>query len=42
MANIADIVLKVPSNITNNIQELHIAAGHIICGVVEDYFCKKL
>lgn len=42
IANIADIVLKVPSNITNNIQELHIVAGHIICGVVEDYFCKKL
>ncbi len=40
MAKIADLSLKVPSNITNNIQELHIAAGHIICGIVEDYFCK--
>ena len=31
----AAVTLKVPSNITNNIQEMHIAIGHIICELVE-------
>ncbi len=35
---IADITLNVPSDITNNIQEMHIASGHIICGLVEKHF----
>ena len=34
----ADITLNVPSDITNNIQEMHIASGHIICGIVEQHF----
>ena len=34
----ADICLNVPSDITNNIQEMHIACGHLVCGIVEDYF----
>ena len=34
----ADVTLNVPSDITNNIQEMHIASGHIICGIVENYF----
>ena len=38
MINSADITLNVPSDITNNIQEMHIASGHIICGIVENYF----
>ena len=38
MKEIADITLNVPSNTTNNIQEMHIASGHIICGIVEDHF----
>ena len=38
MIKVADITLNVPSNITNNIQEMHIASGHIICGIVENYF----
>ena len=38
---ISDIVLDVPSDITNNIQELHIIAGHIICEIVEEYFYKN-
>ena len=38
---IADITLDVPSDITNNIQELHIIAGHIICEIVEEYFYKN-
>lgn len=31
----ADIVLKTPSCITNNIQEMHIAVGHIVCDYIE-------
>ena len=34
----ADITLNVPSDVTNYIQEMHIASGHIICGIVEKYF----
>ena len=32
----ADIVLRVPSNITNNIQEMHIICGHILCEIIEE------
>lgn len=38
MLKLADITLNVPSEITNNIQEMHIACGHIICGIVENSF----
>ena len=38
MLKVADICLNVPSNITNNIQEMHIACGHLICGIVEAHF----
>lgn len=38
MKEAADIALCVPSNTTNSIQEMHIASGHIICGIVEEYF----
>ena len=38
MKDIADIALNVPSDATNNIQEMHIACGHMICGIVENYF----
>ena len=38
---IADITLDVPSDITNNIQELHIIAGHIICEIVENELYGK-
>lgn len=41
MEEIADITLNVPSSITNNIQEMHIACGHMICGIVENYFFGK-
>lgn len=41
MKSQADLCLNVPSSITNNIQEMHIACGHLICGIVEDYFCSK-
>lgn len=38
MLKVADICLNVPSSITNNIQEMHIACGHLICGIVESHF----
>ena len=31
----ADLCLDVPATATNSIQEMHIACGHIICGLVE-------
>lgn len=38
MLKSADICLNVPSSTTNNIQEMHIACGHLICGIVESHF----
>lgn len=35
MSKLADYTLNVPSTITNNIQEMHIAVGHSICEIVE-------
>ena len=35
---IADYQINIPSNETPKIQEGHIAAGHIICALIEDYF----
>ena len=32
----ADILIDVPSKVTNNIQEMHIAVGHLICGLIEE------
>ena len=31
----ADLTINVPSDTTNNIQEMHIAVGHLLCGVIE-------
>ena len=41
MKKMADICLNVPSGTTNHIQEMHIACGHMICGLVETHFFKK-
>lgn len=41
MRELADYGLFVPSNITNNIQEMHIACGHILCDYTEKYFFAK-
>ena len=38
MLKASDICLNVPSSITNNIQEMHIACGHLICGIVVSHF----
>ena len=35
LAEVADLVLIVPSNTTSRIQEAHITIGHIICELVE-------
>lgn len=34
----ADLVISVPSQISNHIQEMHLAIGHLICGEVENFF----
>lgn len=36
LKNNADVLINVPSEITNNIQEMHIAVGHLICGIIEN------
>ena len=41
MAEEADIALKVPSDTTNYIQEMHLAVGHMLCGLIEDEINKK-
>ncbi|MFA6384787.1 MAG: D-sedoheptulose 7-phosphate isomerase [Candidatus Omnitrophota bacterium] len=41
IAKLADAALVVPSKVTARIQEAHIAVGHIICELVEDYFASN-
>jgi D-sedoheptulose 7-phosphate isomerase len=36
LAALADVCIKVPIDRTDHVQELHIAVGHILCGIVED------
>ena len=38
MKELADICLNVPSTVTNSVQEMHIACGHILCEIVENHF----
>lgn len=35
MKDLAELCIAVPSRETNHIQEMHIAVGHILCGLVE-------
>ena len=35
LAGVADVLLNVPAETSNHIQEMHIAMGHMICGIVE-------
>lgn len=35
MNELCDVMINVPSSKTSKIQEIHIAVGHIICGIVE-------
>ncbi|HEV2508989.1 D-sedoheptulose 7-phosphate isomerase [Bosea sp. (in: a-proteobacteria)] len=39
MTSLCDMCLKVPSDQTNHIQEMHIAIGHLLCGIVENELC---
>lgn len=41
MASLCDVVLKMPSTYTPNIQECHIMLGHIICQIIEDTIFGK-
>ena len=41
IGNIADIALNIPSSETPNIQEGHIATGHIICSCLEGLMFKN-
>ena len=36
LEKISDIILKVPSNSTQRIQESHILIGHIICEIIKN------
>ena len=36
MASLCDVCICVPSTVTAHIQEVHLAIGHILCGLVED------
>lgn len=40
MSALSELTLRVPSRQTNHIQEMHIAIGHIICGIVESRLCS--
>lgn len=40
MAPLCDVLISVPSSETNHIQEMHIAVGHMICGIVESELCS--
>jgi D-sedoheptulose 7-phosphate isomerase len=40
MAPLCDVLICVPSLETNHIQEMHIAVGHMICGIVESELCS--
>ena len=35
-AELCDITLAIPSNVTARIQEMHILAGHIMCEIIEE------
>lgn len=40
LSSMADFSINTPSEITNHIQEMHIAIGHIICDIVEKEMTK--
>lgn len=41
VAEIADIVLRAPSDVTARIQECHILAIHAVCKIIEETLCRK-
>tara|TARA_B110000014_G_scaffold184211_1_gene133228 strand:+ start:326 stop:892 length:567 start_codon:yes stop_codon:yes gene_type:complete len=40
MQELSDLTIKAQSDETNHIQEMHIAIGHLICGIVEENYFK--
>lgn len=42
IAKYSNIVIKAPSNSTPRIQEMHLLIEHILCEMVENYFCETL
>jgi len=40
MGPLCDVLISVPSTETNHIQEMHIAVGHMMCGIVESELCS--
>lgn len=36
LAEMADVCIKAPADRTDHIQEMHIAVGHMLCGIVEE------
>jgi D-sedoheptulose 7-phosphate isomerase len=38
LAEVSDIALKVPSDKTPRIQEMHITVGHLICAIIDEAF----
>ncbi len=41
MKDIVDLLINVPSNTTQRIQEAHILIGHIVCGIIENELFGK-
>lgn len=41
LSKIADYKIMVPSVVTNRIQEMHIAIGHLICDIIEKQLVQK-
>tara|TARA_A100001015_G_C15034098_1_gene734958 strand:+ start:454 stop:1026 length:573 start_codon:yes stop_codon:yes gene_type:complete len=41
LEKVADLTINAQSDETNHIQEMHIAIGQLICGVIEDKFFNK-
>lgn len=39
LAELGDLAIRVPSRQTNEIQEMHIVVGHMLCGYVEAEVC---
>ena len=35
LADVSDVVIRVPASATNRIQEMHIVIGHALCGALE-------
>jgi D-sedoheptulose 7-phosphate isomerase len=39
LAGLADLAIPAPAAPSNAVQEMHIALGHILCGILEDALC---